>query len=99
MVSRLPKSKKITNTPAVTSRAVSDPLEGTHHVVTLPSGAVHKVQRLNSVESMGLPGWHVISDKPNGKKGWEAHQPAYMGDTKQEAIQALIAREARSKKR
>lgn len=79
-----------------TSKPVHDPLEGTHHVVTLPSGAVHKIQRMDSAGSMGLPGWHVISDPPNGKSGWEAHQPTYMGDTKQGAIQALQEREKKT---
>lgn len=76
-----------------TSKAVHDPAEGTHHVVTLPSGAVHKIQRLNSTESMGVPGFHVIS----GKEGWRGSSPTYLGDTKQEAIRALQDRESRRK--
>lgn len=86
----IPRSGAI-ETKQATSKAVHDPLEGTHHVVTLPSGAVHKIQRLNSTESMGVPGFHVISDK----EGWRGSVPTYMGDTKQEAIQALQEREAK----
>lgn len=86
--------KKVADTPKqATSKAVHDPVEGTHHVVTLPSGAVHKIQRLNATESMGVPGFHVIS----GKEGWRGSSPTYLGDTKQEAIRALQDRESRRK--
>jgi hypothetical protein len=53
---------------------------GKYTEVTMPNGDVHKLQKLNATESMGLPGWHDL-DAPNGS--------SWLGDTKEQAIKEL----------
>ncbi len=60
-------------------------MEGTHTAVSLSNGNTHRLQRLNSTESMGLPGWHDIDAKHGG----------YLGDSEEAAIAALIEREGK----
>lgn len=62
--------------------------------VTLSNGSVHRLQRMDSAGTMGLPGWHIVSDPETGK-GWERIKPTYMGDTEAQAIESLVERENR----
>lgn len=67
-------------TKVTTTKRVKD-ADGTHTVVTLPDGSVRRIQRLNSAESMGLPGWHDM-DAPSTRK-------SYIADTEAEAIKEI----------
>lgn len=49
--------------------------------VTLSDGSVYQIARLNSLESMGLPGWHDFAKEKT---------TSFLGNTKDEAIKALI---------
>ena len=57
---------------------VRDPMSGTETHVTLSNGKTHRLQRLNSTESMGLPGWHDLDG-------------GFLDDTEDGAIQRLLA--------
>lgn len=71
------------------TKKVSDPLEGTTHVVTFSNGATATLIKLNSSESMGLPGWHDA-----GKVGAPSSAGgSYLADTKEEAIAMLLAKQ------
>ena len=52
--------------------------------VTLPSGNVYRMNRLTAGESMGLAGWHDM----------DRDQFSFLGDNQEQAIAALIEREA-----
>jgi hypothetical protein len=52
--------------------------------VELSNGNRHKIQRLTSGESMGLPGWHDTSASPT--------TGSYLGNTKAEAVKELLRR-------
>ena len=60
--------------------------EPAHTRVDLSDGTSHRMVRLNSQESMGLPGWHHDSEAIGGS--------TYLADTETEAINALIGRHA-----
>lgn len=60
-------------------KRVKDPLEGTQTHVSLSNGKTHRIQRLNSTESMGLPGWHDV-------------EGGYLADNEQGAIDELVRR-------
>jgi len=69
--------------PALTitsTKASTDPLTGTTHTVKLSDGSEFQIQKLNSVESMGLPGWHGVGADAKG----------FLGDTKKDAIDEVI---------
>lgn len=66
----------------VTKRRVKSD-DGVHTEVTLPDGSVRRIQRLNSTESMGLPGWHDMDAKGR----------SYLGSTEADAIKALTDKE------
>ena len=70
--------------PEATTKQVKDENGNTATEVTLPSGKVVQIQRLNSAESMGLPGWHG----PDG----------YLADTKDGAVKLLVDRESKAAK-
>lgn len=57
--------------------------EQAHTHVKLSNGKEHRIGKLNSTESMGLPGWHDLQSTENH---------TYLGETEQEAIAALIKR-------
>lgn len=73
----------------VTARKrIKDDLNGTHTELKLSNGQTHRIQRLNSTESMGLPGWHHVGandlDSPTSM--------TYIADTEQDAISDLVSR-------
>jgi hypothetical protein len=68
----------------VKEKRTKDDFGNTATNVELSSGITHKIQRLNSTESMGLPGWHDTSATPT--------TGSYLGNTKAEAIKELIRR-------
>lgn len=74
--------------PAVTEKRTKDEFGNVATEVTLPNGSVHTIQRLNAAESMGLPGWHLA-----GATATDIREGAFLGNTKEEAIQELIRRE------
>lgn len=57
--------------------------------VELSNGNKHKIQRLTSGESMGLPGWHDTSASPT--------TGSFLGNTKSEAVQELLRRAEESR--
>lgn len=57
--------------------------------VTLPSGNVYRMNRLTAGESMGLAGWHDM----------DRDQFSFLGDNQEQAIAALIERDADAEKR
>jgi hypothetical protein len=59
--------------------------EGAWHEVKLSDGSTLRLVRLNSTESMGVPGWHDI----------DAGQYSYLADTKDEAIKTALERRER----
>jgi hypothetical protein len=61
-------------------KRVKDPMDGTHTAVTLSNGKTHRIQKLNSVESMGLPGWHDIDESTH----------SYLADDEDGAIKRLL---------
>lgn len=56
--------------------------------VTLPSGKVHRIERIAGAGSMALTGWH---DADKGLKDY-----SYLGETQQQAIIELMDREKRA---
>ena len=74
--------------PAVTEKRTKDEFGNVATEVTLPNGSVHTIQRLNAAESMGLPGWHLA-----GATATDIREGAFLGNTKEEAIQELLRRE------
>lgn len=74
-----------TETDGVKRRRVKVELEGTHTELTFPDGRVHRIQRLNSGESMGVPGWHDFDAQGIN---------SYLAETEEEAIKVLLARKA-----
>lgn len=58
--------------------------EEPHTRVELSNGATHRIVRLNSAESMGLPGWHD-ADAKEGER-------SFIHDTEPQAINELIRR-------
>lgn len=78
-----PTNKALDEAHASTKQ-VKDENGNTATEVTLPSGRVVQIQRLNSTESMGLPGWHG----PDG----------YLADTKDGAVKELVAKDFKSNK-
>ncbi len=61
-------------------KRIKDPLDGNHTAVTLSNGKTHRIQRLTSGESMGVPGWHDV----------DATEHSYLGDSEDEAIKRLL---------
>ena len=79
-----PAAPEVESTAPITKaseRRIKDDLNNPVTEVTLSDGSVYQIIRLNSVESMGLPGWH---DAAEGKT------TSFLGNTKDEAIKALI---------
>lgn len=72
----------------VTERKSKDEFGNAVTEVTLPDGSKHKIIRLNSTESMGLPGWHDATK-------FGPNDGGFLGNTKDEAIKELIARRER----
>lgn len=66
-----------------TKRRVKVPDEGTHTEITWPDGSIDRIQRLNSRETMGLPGWHNIGGQQGRQTG------TYLDDTEEGAIKEL----------
>lgn len=64
-------------------KRVSDPLDGSHVVVTHADGHTDRIVKLTSGESMGLPGWHDM-DAPGTS--------SFLADSQEEAIKMLLAR-------
>ena len=69
-------------------RVKGDIMEGTHTELTLSNGKVVRIQRMDSVGSMGSPGWHDMDDN-------SLH--TYRGDTEPLAIDEVLARENKGK--
>ena len=59
------------------------PEAGVHTVVYHDDWTISRIQRLNSGESMGLPGWHDMD---------AAIRLSYLADTEEEAIKVLESR-------
>jgi hypothetical protein len=68
----------------VKEKRTKDEYGNTATDVELSDGNKHKIQRLNSTESMGLPGWHDTSATPT--------TGSYLGNTKAEAVKELLRR-------
>lgn len=64
-------------------------MEGTHTEIKLSDGKTHRIQKLTSGESMGLPGWHDLDSK-------DQHN-SYLADSEAEAINLLTARANKGK--
>ena len=75
-------------------RGKPDVIEGTKTSVTLSDGQTHQLQRMNSTESMGLPGWHNVTNDPSLHKTHNdsEYRSSYLGDTKEEAVKNLLQR-------
>lgn len=62
-------------------KRVRDP-EGNHTLVTHEDGGTNRIIRLNSVESMGVPGWHDM----------DVDEYSFLADTEDEAVKVLAAK-------
>jgi predicted DNA-binding WGR domain protein len=60
---------------------VKDEFGGTSHLVSFSDGSSASIVKLNSSESMGLPGWHNADGSAFS---------SYLGDTKEDAVAELI---------
>lgn len=76
------KRKAAEREDGVKRRRVKGDMAGTHSELTFPDGRVHRIQKLNSTESMGVPGWHDA----------DADLNSFLGDTEEDAIKILAAR-------
>jgi hypothetical protein len=83
------KAEKAEPPAQVTERKTKDRFGNAVTEVTLPDGSKHQIIRLNSTESMGLPGWHDATK-------FGPNDGGFLGNTKDEAIKELIARQERA---
>ena len=65
-----------------------DPLTGSSTKVKLSDGSEHEINRQDTNSTMGLPGWHDVSQHA---------MYSYLGNTKAEAIQELIRRQEKKR--
>lgn len=70
----------------VSATRAKDPYGNTVTNLTFTNGAAYQIVRLNTTESMGLPGWHDANK-------FHPTDMAYLGDTKEEAVKELKRRE------
>ena len=70
----------------VSATRAKDPYGNTVTNLTFTNGAAYQIIRLNTTESMGLPGWHDANK-------FHPTDMAYLGDTKEEAVKELKRRE------
>ncbi len=68
-------------------RKAEDGPEYAHTRVTLSDGSVYHLSRLDSTASMGVPGWHLDEDV-----GAKTPGTSYLADTREGAVQALLAK-------